>query len=80
MSGLAIRMAGGGRDRGSGDRKGRGPSRTHILDFLGRVGELKLPGNPWTSSLIYKSRLPEAAVNMCLRAETVQRAAAGQPP
>lgn len=37
MSGPAIRMAGGGGDRGRGDRKGRGPSRTHIPGLTGRV-------------------------------------------
>ena len=42
--------------------------------------KVKLPGNPWTSSLIYKSHLSEAAVSVRLRAETVQWALAGQPP
>ena len=46
MSGPAIRMAGGRGDRGRGDRKGQGPSRTHILGSRGRVGELRLLGNP----------------------------------
>ena len=34
MSGPAIRMAGGRGDRGRGDRKGRGPSRTHPAGWV----------------------------------------------
>lgn len=38
----------GGRRRrgGGGERKGQGPSRTHRLGSLSRVGECRLPGNP----------------------------------
>lgn len=34
------------RRRGGDERKGQGPSRTHRLGPLSRVGECRLPGNP----------------------------------
>ena len=57
---------------------GKGPELPLAGLERGRKPTVKLPGNPWTSGLTHRSRPSEVAVNVHLRAETVQRPPAGQ--